>query len=62
MPSSPGLLAMKSEENVGKTQIICLELIPEYADRKDVMLTAINRLETIFIKLLEWKHLVVSPN
>ena len=53
---------MKSEENVKKSQIIFLELIPEYADRKDVMLTAINRLENIFIKVLGWKHLVVSAD
>ena len=62
MPNLRGLLAMKSEENVKKSQIIYLELIPEYADRKDVMLTAINRLKNIFIKVLGWKHLVVSAD
>ena len=55
VPNLRGLLAMKS---VRKSQIIYLELIPEYADRKDVMLTAMNRLENMFIKVLGWKTLL----
>ena len=62
VPNLRALLAMKLEEIVEKSQIIYLELIPEYADRKDVMLTVINRLENIFIKVPGWKHLVVSAD
>ena len=38
VPNLRGLLTLKSGENVKKSQIIYLELIPEYADRKDAML------------------------
>ena len=50
----------QSAEVEEKSSIIYLQVIPAFTDRKDVILLALNKLESLFIKTKQLTHIVVS--
>ena len=43
-----------------KSSIVYLHVIPAFTDRKDAILLALNKLESLFIKTKQLTHIVVS--
>ena len=60
VPSFKGMLMWQSAEVEEKSSIGYLHVIPAFTDRKDVILLALNQLESLFIKTKQLTHIVVS--
>ena len=50
----------QSAEVEEKSSIVYLNVIPAFTDRKDVILLALNKLESLFIETKQLTHIVVS--
>ena len=60
VPSFKGTLMWQSAEVLEKSSIVYLHVIHAFTDRKDVILLALNKLESLFIKTKQLTHIVVS--
>ena len=53
-------LTWQSAEVEEKSSIVYLHVIPAFTDKKDIVLLALNKLESLFINTKQLTHIVVS--